>query len=46
MAQRLPRLGKWAQSFADSVDRIGGQAQFYARTVISIGDAVTATPLS
>jgi len=41
MAQRLPRLGKWAQSFADSVDRIGGQAQFYARTVISIGDAVT-----
>ncbi|WP_029114323.1 ABC transporter permease [Mycobacterium sp. URHB0044] len=41
VALRLPRVTRAARGVADGVDRIGGQAVFYAKTVMSIGDAVT-----
>jgi phospholipid/cholesterol/gamma-HCH transport system permease protein len=41
VTQRLPRANKVARGVLESVDRIGAQAQFYGRTVVSIGDAVT-----
>ena len=41
VAQRLPRVARWARGVVDGFDRIGEQAQFYAKTVFSVGDAVT-----
>ncbi|EHB49834.1 protein of unknown function DUF140 [Mycolicibacterium rhodesiae JS60] len=38
--QRLPRLFRQAQGVVDSVERVGGQAEFYATTVTSIWFAI------
>jgi phospholipid/cholesterol/gamma-HCH transport system permease protein len=40
-AQRFPRITQGARGAVDRVERIGAQAQFYARTLVSVGDAVT-----
>jgi phospholipid/cholesterol/gamma-HCH transport system permease protein len=40
-AQRFPRITHGARGAVDRVERIGAQAQFYARTLVSVGDAVT-----
>jgi phospholipid/cholesterol/gamma-HCH transport system permease protein len=39
-AQRLPRLMRFARSFADGWTRIGEQTSFYVRTIGAAGDAV------
>jgi phospholipid/cholesterol/gamma-HCH transport system permease protein len=41
VALRLPRVARTGRGVVDGIERIGGQAQFYAKTVVSIGDAVT-----
>jgi len=41
VAQRFPRITNGARGAVDRVERIGAQAQFYAKTVVSVGDAVT-----
>jgi phospholipid/cholesterol/gamma-HCH transport system permease protein len=41
VAQRLPRIAKRARGVVDGLDRIGGQAEFYAKTLIATEDAVT-----
>lgn len=41
VAHRLPRVARAGRGVSDGFERIGAQAQFYARTVVSIGDAVT-----
>jgi phospholipid/cholesterol/gamma-HCH transport system permease protein len=41
VAQRFPLITSRARGVVDGVDRIGAQAQFYARAVFSVGDAVT-----
>ena len=41
VAQRFPRITQGARGAVDRVERIGAQAQFYARTLVSVGDAVT-----
>ena len=41
VAPRLPRVTKAGRGVVDGIERIGAQAQFYGRTVLSIGDAVT-----
>jgi phospholipid/cholesterol/gamma-HCH transport system permease protein len=41
VTQRFPRVSRRAYDFVDGIDRIGAQAQFYAKTVVSIGDAIT-----
>lgn len=41
VAQHLPRIKKRSRGVVDGVARIGGQAEFYARTLIAVGDAVT-----
>jgi phospholipid/cholesterol/gamma-HCH transport system permease protein len=41
---RIPRvspIGRWVRAVDDAADRIGAQAQFYFKTVTSIGDAIT-----
>jgi phospholipid/cholesterol/gamma-HCH transport system permease protein len=43
-AQRFPRITQGARGAVDRVERIGAQAQFYARTLVSVGDAVTRYP--
>jgi len=40
VAQRLPRLSRHARGVVDSVERVGGQAEFYATTVTSIWFAI------
>ncbi|BBY64923.1 ABC transporter permease [Mycolicibacterium helvum] len=40
-AQRVLWINRWFRSIDDGVDRIGAQAQFYFKTVISLGDALT-----
>jgi phospholipid/cholesterol/gamma-HCH transport system permease protein len=44
VAQRFPRITKGARGTVDRVERIGAQAQFYAKTLVSVGDAVTRYP--
>jgi phospholipid/cholesterol/gamma-HCH transport system permease protein len=44
VAQRFPRITHGARGAVDRVERIGAQAQFYARTLVSVGDAVTRYP--
>jgi phospholipid/cholesterol/gamma-HCH transport system permease protein len=44
VAHRSTRIGRWAGSVVDGVERVGGQAEFYAKTVISVGDAVIRYP--
>jgi phospholipid/cholesterol/gamma-HCH transport system permease protein len=39
--RRFPRVATRVRGVVDGVDRIGGQAQFYARTLVSVGDAVS-----
>jgi phospholipid/cholesterol/gamma-HCH transport system permease protein len=39
--QRLPRLSRQARGVVDSVERVGGQAEFYATTMTSIWFAIT-----
>lgn len=41
VSPRLPRVSKAAKSLVDGIERIGEQAQFYGKTVLSIGDAAT-----
>jgi phospholipid/cholesterol/gamma-HCH transport system permease protein len=41
LSLRLPRVSRAARGVLNGVDRVGGQAVFYAKTVVSIGDAVT-----
>jgi len=41
VAQRFPRITNGARGAVDRVERIGAQAQFYAKTLVSVGDAVT-----
>lgn len=38
---RVSRIGRWVRAVDDAADRIGAQAQFYFKTVASIGDAIT-----
>ncbi|MET4427290.1 MULTISPECIES: ABC transporter permease [unclassified Mycolicibacterium] len=38
---RVSRIGRWVRAVDDAADRIGAQAQFYFKTVTSIGDAIT-----
>ncbi|NOP99229.1 MULTISPECIES: ABC transporter permease [Mycolicibacterium] len=38
---RFSRIGRWVRALDDAADRIGAQAQFYFKTVVSMGDAVT-----
>ena len=40
VAQRLPRLSRQARGVVDSVERVGGQAEFYATTMTSIWFAI------
>jgi phospholipid/cholesterol/gamma-HCH transport system permease protein len=40
-AQRFPRVTKRLQMLLDGWYRLGGQAEFYAKTLVSVGDAVT-----
>jgi phospholipid/cholesterol/gamma-HCH transport system permease protein len=44
VAQRFPRITNGARGAVDRVERIGAQAQFYAKTLVSVGDAVTRYP--
>ncbi|MDT5302359.1 MAG: hypothetical protein QOG79_5601, partial [Mycobacterium sp.] len=44
VAQRFPRITHGTRGAVDRVERIGAQAQFYARTLVSVGDAVTRYP--
>jgi phospholipid/cholesterol/gamma-HCH transport system permease protein len=44
VAQRFPRIAKGARGAVDRVEQIGAQAQFYAKTLVSVGDAVTRYP--
>jgi phospholipid/cholesterol/gamma-HCH transport system permease protein len=44
VAQRFPRITKGARGAVDRVEQIGAQAQFYAKTLVSVGDAVTRYP--
>jgi phospholipid/cholesterol/gamma-HCH transport system permease protein len=39
--QRLPRLSRQARGVVDSVERVGGQADFYATTMTSIWFAIS-----
>jgi phospholipid/cholesterol/gamma-HCH transport system permease protein len=39
--QRLPRLSRQARGVVDSVERVGGQADFYATTMASIWFAIS-----
>jgi phospholipid/cholesterol/gamma-HCH transport system permease protein len=39
--RRFPRVATRVRGVVDGMDRIGGQAQFYARTLVSVGDAVS-----
>jgi phospholipid/cholesterol/gamma-HCH transport system permease protein len=41
VAQRFPRVTKRAQVVLDGWYRMGGQAEFYGKTLVSVGDAVT-----
>lgn len=41
MSLRLPRVRSAALEFVNGVDRVGAQAVFYAKTLVSIPDAVT-----
>ncbi|MCV7226437.1 ABC transporter permease [Mycolicibacterium komossense] len=41
VALKLPRTARAGRGIVDGIERIGGQAQFYAKTVLSIGDALT-----
>ncbi|MDT5265750.1 MAG: phospholipid/cholesterol/gamma-HCH transport system permease protein, partial [Mycobacterium sp.] len=41
VAQRFPRVTKRAQVVLDGWYRMGGQAEFYGKTLDSVGDAVT-----
>jgi phospholipid/cholesterol/gamma-HCH transport system permease protein len=41
VAQRLPRLTRQARGVVDSVERVGGQADFYATTMTSIWFAIS-----
>jgi phospholipid/cholesterol/gamma-HCH transport system permease protein len=38
---RVSRIVRWVRAVDDAADRIGAQAQFYFKTVTSIGDAIT-----
>lgn len=38
---RFSRIGRWVRAADDTADRIGAQTQFYFKTVVSMGDAVT-----
>jgi phospholipid/cholesterol/gamma-HCH transport system permease protein len=40
-AQRFPRVTKRVHVVLDGWYRMGGQAEFYGRTLVSVGDAVT-----
>ena len=40
-AQRFPRVTKRVRVVLDGWYRIGGQAEFYGKTLVSVGDAVT-----
>jgi phospholipid/cholesterol/gamma-HCH transport system permease protein len=44
VAQRFPRITKGTRGAVDRIERIGAQAQFYAKTLVSVGDAVTRYP--
>jgi phospholipid/cholesterol/gamma-HCH transport system permease protein len=44
VAQRFPRITRGARGAVDRVERIGAQAQFYAKTLVSVGDTVTRYP--
>jgi phospholipid/cholesterol/gamma-HCH transport system permease protein len=44
VAQRFPRISKGTRGAVDRIERIGAQAQFYAKTLVSVGDAVTRYP--
>jgi phospholipid/cholesterol/gamma-HCH transport system permease protein len=44
VAQRFPRITQGARGAVDRVERIGAQAQFYAKTLVSVGDTVTRYP--
>lgn len=44
VAQRFPRLSTRVRRFVDSLDRIGGQAQFYFKTLAYMGEAVKLYP--
>jgi phospholipid/cholesterol/gamma-HCH transport system permease protein len=41
VAQRFPRVTKRVQVVLDGWYRMGGQAEFYGKTFVSVGDAVT-----
>jgi phospholipid/cholesterol/gamma-HCH transport system permease protein len=44
VAQRFPRITRGARGAVDRVERVGAQAQFYTKTLVSVGDTVTRYP--